>query len=253
MKLVAGHRQQVDIHCFDINRPVAHRLHCVGMEINPSFAGDGADFGNRLHRADFIVGKHNADQNRIRTNRRFQSFHIHPAKFINRQDCQVEPFFLQRLARLQHRVVLDRRSDDVLAAVTIGVGDSFDGNVIALRAAGSKENLVRLRTNQLCHLFAGNVNRFPRLSAKSMNTARIAECVRHIFEHSRCNILVGLRCRRVVKINLFHTSLSPLSFSFIPDPSLQSEANEMESSVSLMLSPIFCQILRRMQSQVLSQ
>ena len=49
----------------DVHRNLADCLHPIGMEQNALFLGDLADLRNRLHDADFVIGIHDADQDRF--------------------------------------------------------------------------------------------------------------------------------------------------------------------------------------------
>ena len=54
---------------------------------------NGANLGNRLNGSHFIVGEHYADQYRFGLDRRFNSFRIHSAEFIDRKYGHFKTFF----------------------------------------------------------------------------------------------------------------------------------------------------------------
>ena len=63
--LVRGDRHDVDFQRVDVERNLARRLHRVGVEEDPLFLGDGADFGDRLDDADLVVRRHDRDEDRL--------------------------------------------------------------------------------------------------------------------------------------------------------------------------------------------
>jgi len=68
-------------------------LDSIGMESDFVSSADGADFSNRLDRADLIVGHHDGDQNGIGANRLPDRFRIDPAIRI---DIQIGDFVTLR-------------------------------------------------------------------------------------------------------------------------------------------------------------
>src|SRR5436305_741233 len=57
-------RSQIEIGAIHVKRYLAERLHCVRVKDHSAFAAEPADFFNRLKHARFIVGRHDADQDR---------------------------------------------------------------------------------------------------------------------------------------------------------------------------------------------
>ncbi len=64
------------------------------------------------------------------------------------------------LAGIQNRFVLGCAGDDVVALGSIHLIHAFNRKVVGLGSAGSKNDLLRISTNQLCYLLAGIINRF---------------------------------------------------------------------------------------------
>ena len=64
VELVAGDRQQVDAERLDVERQLAHRLRGVCVDEHAALVRHGRDLGDRLNRADLVVGVHHADEHR---------------------------------------------------------------------------------------------------------------------------------------------------------------------------------------------
>ena len=66
--LVAGQAQEVDPELSDVDVDCAHRLNCVGVDVDPLAQGAGLTMDSRgyvrhgLYCPDFIVRQHHADQ-----------------------------------------------------------------------------------------------------------------------------------------------------------------------------------------------
>ena len=71
------------------------RLNGVGVEKNIVFAGDFANLGNRLNRADLIVREHYRYQNCIGADCGFDVFGVYHAEFVNRQVCDLKTLLLE--------------------------------------------------------------------------------------------------------------------------------------------------------------
>ncbi len=84
IEFMTGHGQQIDVHFLDVDGPIAYGLHGIRVEIDLPFPRQRADLGNRLDRAHFIVGEHDADQDCFRLNRISHRFDADPAKLIHR-------------------------------------------------------------------------------------------------------------------------------------------------------------------------
>src|ERR1700722_4939407 len=63
---MSGEGKQIDLQGVYVDGQFAGGLDGVGMEINVGFSGDTADFFERLHGAEFIVGVHHGDEVGVR-------------------------------------------------------------------------------------------------------------------------------------------------------------------------------------------
>ena len=59
-------RIQIDAQLLDIDGNLAQRLHAIGMKRHARFTGDLCDLGNRLDRAELVIGMHHRDQHGLR-------------------------------------------------------------------------------------------------------------------------------------------------------------------------------------------
>ena len=73
------------------------------------------DFLHRLNGSDFIVGKHNRNQNCFWTDGFLQFLQIYQTVFIYIQVGDSGALFFQIFAGMQNRMVLNFRSNDVIA------------------------------------------------------------------------------------------------------------------------------------------
>ena len=79
--------------------------------------------------------------------------------------------------------------DDVVAALAVHLGDALDGQVIALGGAGSENDLLRRRADQLRDLLAGRLDRLFRFPPEGVVAARRVsklggEVRHHRFQHA---------------------------------------------------------------------
>ena len=90
------------------------------MEQNTALPGNGTDLGQRLDRADFIVGVHDADQNRFTGNSLAHGFRIDSAAAVNRQNSHGKPLPLQPLQRIEHGRMFNGGGNNMSTATTVG-------------------------------------------------------------------------------------------------------------------------------------
>ena len=109
------------------------------------------DRRDRLHDASLVVDVHHAGEQRVRPDGRAHLVRVHGAPRIGRgDDGHAEAAAFQLANRLQHRVVLDGRRDEVpawaWAVVTLlragGLGQTEDGQVVALGRAAREHDVA---------------------------------------------------------------------------------------------------------------
>ena len=121
MKFMSGDSEQIHMERPHVHRDVSRRLDGVHMEEDPPLPAQGADAGNGLQRAHFVVGQHDGDQDRIRAQSREHIHHRHPAIPVHGKNGELDaPLPFQRIEGVQHRGMLHRRSDHMPALRMIG-------------------------------------------------------------------------------------------------------------------------------------
>jgi hypothetical protein len=74
---VSRDRGEVDVHLLHVEGYFADALHRIGMKEHAALAGDLSDLGERVDGADFVVGEHDGDENRLVGDRLFHVVGVH--------------------------------------------------------------------------------------------------------------------------------------------------------------------------------
>ena len=112
------------------------------MEANPSLPRELADFLDRLAGADLVVGVHNADQDRLRSNGAAHVPRIDPARAIDWMvsDRSAQPF--EKSTGSKNSGMLDRRGDDVRPFMVQREERALDCQIVCFAAAAGENDLV---------------------------------------------------------------------------------------------------------------
>ena len=116
-------------------RPCASRTRC-------------AIVGDRLERADLVVGEHDRDQDRPVGEGRFDVVGVDPAVAVDRQLDDLEAELLEVAERVPDGVVLDGAGHDPVAARLARPRGALEREVVGLRAARREDDLARLRADR---------------------------------------------------------------------------------------------------------
>ena len=110
---MASNCKQIEAELVDFSRNLSDRLCRVRVKANPALPCDQADVLDRLDGADLIVGVHNANQDRLRSNGAAHVLRIDSARAIDGKvgDRSAEPF--EKPAGSKNSGMLDCRGDDV--------------------------------------------------------------------------------------------------------------------------------------------
>ncbi len=161
-ELVSGHGQGVDAAGREVDGERSGRLHGVGVHRDAELAGDRGQLGNRLDRADLVVGPHDRDQReRVGVARHDVAQRVgrDAAVGVDRQGDDLGALVLgQPVDGVQHGMVLDSADDDPAPArvgVAAGPEDALDREVVGLGAAGGEDDLRRARAEGRGQLLAG--------------------------------------------------------------------------------------------------
>ena len=143
IKLVRGNRRDVDVVLNHVERHLADSLHRIAVKQHAALVAQRADLANGLQHANLVVRRHDRDENRLVVHRALQVVEIDAAVLLHRQIGHAEAMLLQPLAAVEHRLVLGRLGDDVVALLAIHLGDALDGEVVALGGAGGEDDFLR--------------------------------------------------------------------------------------------------------------
>src|SRR5208283_876229 len=127
-------------------------LYGVGVEEHALLVTDLSDFADGLQHANLIVGGHNGDENGLVVDGALQVFEVDEAVCLYGQIGDAIAVLLEALAGVKYRLVFRNLGDDVVAALAVHLGDTLDGEVVALGGAGGKDDLLRAGADQLGNL-----------------------------------------------------------------------------------------------------
>jgi hypothetical protein len=113
VELVTSDGQQIDAEFVDLGRDFSHRLRCIGMDTDPALPRDRADFLDRLDGADLVVGVHDADQDRLRSDGATHVVRIDATCPVHRKVSDRTAQLLDKPAGAKNGGMLDSRCDDV--------------------------------------------------------------------------------------------------------------------------------------------
>src|SRR5208282_4139983 len=202
IQLVPGDGRDVDVHLVDVDRNLADRLHGVGMEDHAAFAAQLADFRDWLQYADFVVGRHDRDQDRLVVHGALQVVEVDQPIFLHRQIGHAKAEFLQMLAGVEHGLVFSNLSDDVVALLAVHFGNTFDGEVVAFGGARGEDDLFRGRADQLGDSLTRQLDRFFRYPSKGVIAAGgVAELLHEVGQHFFENPRIHGRGRVIIHVN----------------------------------------------------
>ncbi len=207
VNLVRRDRREVDAGLFHIDRHLADRLDGVAMKDDALFLGDLADLGNRMNRADLVVGPHDRDEHGLVGDRAAHRVGIDHPVLVDRQigDRRLaRP--LERAATVEHRLMLGDASDDVVALVLVKLDDALDCKVVGLGGAAGENNFLGLGADQRRDLIARAIDGLFRFPSEAVVAAGgIAELLGEIRQHRIEHARIDARGRVIVHVNgLFH-------------------------------------------------
>ena len=110
---MAGKREEIDVLelAAEVERQFACRLHGVGVEERAVRFGVAGELADGLDDARLIVGEHEADKAGVRLQREVKVVRREQAVTIGLEVGDLDAAALERLGRVQDRVVLDGGGD----------------------------------------------------------------------------------------------------------------------------------------------
>ena len=130
-------RGQIDLG--EVYSNFASSLRDVAVIQNTTLSANCRKFGDRLDGSDFAVGGLDRDEFRVRAHGVVQLGRIDEPFAIRLQNRQLDAAFLEPLRGRQHRFVLDRGGDQMIAG-----GEEIQRDVVRLGRAGREVDFVRL-------------------------------------------------------------------------------------------------------------
>ena len=157
VNFVRGDGKQIHSETVHVERHLPRRLHRVTMEVNVSLGGDSANFLNRLNGAEFVVRMHHADQNCLRPQRAANVLGIHDTAAADRNVGDFDSLLFKRLRGIQHRVMLNRRRNYMLARLIRSHYRAKQREVVSFGASAREHNFRWLRADKSSDGIASSV------------------------------------------------------------------------------------------------
>ena len=162
------------------------------MEDDFAFAADGADGGNVLNHADFIVYPHDGNQDGVVADGGFEFFQIDQAVFFDIQIGHFKTLAFQFAHGVEHGFVLGFNGNQVLAFGFIEVGGAFDGQVVGLGGAAGEDDFLRISIDQRGDIGSGFFHRFFSYPAEAVAVGcgvaeGFGQVRNHFFRHAFVN------------------------------------------------------------------
>src|SRR5207302_4551797 len=108
----------------------------VGMEINVGLRSDASDLFYRLENASLVVRHHDRDQLGARTKSGAHVVRIDQPLSVHVKVSHFTSALLQTFAGIQHGMMLDLRSNDVIA----GMRQPKDSEIVGFRSAAGEND-----------------------------------------------------------------------------------------------------------------
>ena len=179
---------------------LAGSLHAVGMEVHVRLGSDGANCVHVLKHAGFVIREDDADQLGVRTERTADIVGTDQTSAIDWEVRHLAAGIFEPLAGIQNGVVLDRRSDEVVA----GLGQSEERQIVALGASAGEDDFGGTAVHKIGDMLAGLLDRGARLLALLVDGRGIAELLQEVGLHGRKHLRQKGAGRVVVEIHPAH-------------------------------------------------
>ena len=127
---VAGDAEKIDRAGLHVERHLADGLGGVGVEDDAAFVAQPADLGDRVDRADLVVGGHDRDQHGSIGDGVGDGVGRNPSMLVAGNDGDLPAFAGQPFDRVENGLVLGGGRDEMVAAPGRRKRDSLDGQVV---------------------------------------------------------------------------------------------------------------------------
>ena len=210
-QLVTARRHEVDLQFIDIERDMSVCLDGIRMEEDAlarllrMLLKARTDLCDRLDGADFVVRHHDADEQRVRTNRRHHRIRIDMALMVDRKIGHIEAPLLEIRAGMEDGMMLDHVGYDVTAFTGLSRADQRP--VVRLGATAREVNFRWFRADGGRDGTTTAFYRCLRALAIGVDGGSIAILRGEIGHHRLQRFFRKRRGRRVIHIIVFHSSL----------------------------------------------
>ena len=136
---------------------------CMEDYVFPHLPDQPDELADGLDGADLVVGQHDAYQDSPVGDSVLKGVSAYQPETVYRQVCYLEAEFLQELAGMEYRMVLDGGGDYMITLILQSEGDPSERSVVRLSAAACENDLSGLAPEYLGYGRTCFVNRLMRL------------------------------------------------------------------------------------------
>ena len=203
VNLMSTGTQHINMILVHIDRNMSISLYCIGMENNVMLFSNLTDLLDRLNGTNLIVCKHNRDHDRCRSNSCFQLIQLDHSILIYSNVSHLKTILFQIFTCMQNRMMLYRRSNNMISFFFLRKSCRFQRPVIRLTSTTCKINLISIGTQKVSHCLSGILYSLLTLTCETIYTGWIAIFLRKIRHHCLQHLRMYLRCCRIIQINQF--------------------------------------------------
>ena len=132
IELMTSNGQKIDAKRIDERGDFADGLRCVRMHQHAMRMSDMADLGNRLERTYLVIGVHNTNQEGLGRDGFADIIRVDHPRSIHWEIRHLQTLLFQETAGVDRSRVLDRRGNNVVTSVSIGIGNSLQDGIVRL-------------------------------------------------------------------------------------------------------------------------
>ena len=174
--LVGRERHQVDFQLGQVDIDLAGGLSSVDVQQHTLGAGQLADGGDVVNRADFVVHVDHRNQDGVFTHRSFDHRRGDDTVGGWLKVGDLETFTLQLAHGVQDSLVLNLGGDQVFAFGRVEMRRALDSQVVGLGGTGGPDDFARVGIDQVSDLATSVLDRFLGFPAEYVGTGgRVAE------------------------------------------------------------------------------
>jgi len=203
VQLVPAGAEHIDMTFIHIDRQLAISLYCVRMEQDIVSGRDFTDFLNGLDCANFIIGKHDGNQDSVRPDGFFQLVQLYYTIFVHIYISNFTALLLQIFTGMENGVMLYFGRDDMLSFGCIGLRSSFQRPVVRFRASGREINFIAGSAQGTGYDILRLAHGLLALRAQGINAAGVPVVLREPGKHGLYHLRRGFRGCRIIQINQF--------------------------------------------------